>query len=332
MQRKVLILLFLVFLFLAAPSSALVTASGGEVRIGEATDDDVFASGGTIVVDAPVGSLIAAGGQITVNAPVKGDVIAAGGQITLNSDVGGKVVAAGGAITLNGKVGTNAVLTGGDITLGSGASVARDAMISGGNVVNAGNVAGELSVKANTFTNQGSAGTLDVELRPRSTFAGTFLSVFGILFTVGLLILGLVLIWVAPARFRVVERELTASPLLAVVIGFSGLVVGFILLVILAITLIGLPLAIFLGLLGGMALLLSTLFASSVLGRWIGTLLKKDLSGYVAFLIGFVVLNLLFRIPVAGFFLLVIAVSIGIGAMLLTAWHHRSPICGPPAT
>ena len=332
MKRQFFIFLLLLLCLLPLPAPALETLSGGEVRVGQAIDDDVFASGGAITIDAPVDSLIAAGGQITVNAPVKGDVIAAGGQITLNSDVGGKVVAAGGTVTLNGKVGTNAVLTGGDVTLGSESSVGRDAMISGGNVVNGGAVAGKLSVKSNTFTNQGSAGTLDVELRPRSIFAGTFLSVFGILFTVGLLILGLVLIWVAPARFRVVERELTASPLLAVVIGFSGLVVGFILLVILAITLIGLPLAIFLGLLGGMALLLSTLFASSVLGRWIGTLLKKDLSGYVAFLIGFVVLNLLFRIPVAGFFLLVIAVSIGIGAMLLAAWHHRSPICGHQAT
>jgi hypothetical protein len=332
MKGQCFILLILLLCLLPLPAPALETLSGGEVRVGQAIADDVFASGGAITIDAPVDSLIAAGGQITVNAPVKGDVIAAGGQITLNSDVGGKVVAAGGTVTLNGNVGTNAVVTGGDVTLGSESSVGRDAMISGGNVVNAGNVAGKLSVKANTFTNQGSAGTLDVELQPKSRLTGTFLSIFGILFTVGLLILGLVLIWAAPERFRVVERELTASPLLAVVLGFSGLIIGFILLVILAITLIGLPLAIFLGLLGGMALLLSTLFASSALGRWIGILLKKDLSGYVAFLIGFVVLNLLFRIPVAGFFILVIAVSIGIGAMLLTAWHHRSPICGPRAT
>lgn len=332
MKRQSLILLLLLISLLPLPAPALETLSGGEVRIGQAIDDDVFASGGVITVDAPVGSLIAAGGQITVNAPVQGDVIAAGGQITLNSDVGGKVVAAGGTVTLNGKVGTNAVLTGGEVTLGSQSSVGRDAMISGGNVVNGGAVAGKLSVKANSFANQGSAGTLDVELQQRNAFAGTFLSVFGILFTVGLLILGLVLIRVAPERFMVVEKELTASPLLAAVAGFIALVAGFILLVILAITLVGLPLALFLGLLGGMALLLSTLFASSALGRWTGTLLKKDLSGYVAFLVGFVILNLLFRIPVAGFFLLVIAVSIGSGGILLAIWHHRSPICGPPAT
>jgi hypothetical protein len=324
-----LILLFLTLLPLHAP--ALETRSGGDVRIGVATDDDVFASGGTITVDAPVGSLIAAGGQITVNAPVRGDVIAAGGQITINSDVGGKVVTAGGTVTLNGKVGTNAVLTGGDVTLGSQSFVGRDAMISAGNVTNGGAVAGKLSVKANTFTNSGSAGILDVELQPKSSVWGTVLSVFGILFTVGLLVMGLVLIRVAPERFRAVESELTASPLLPAAAGFIALVAGFVLLVILAITMIGLPLALFLGLLGGIALLLSTLFTSSALGRWTGSLLKKDLPDYVAFLIGFVILNLLFRIPVAGFFLLVIAVSMGSGAILLAVWHHRSRICGPAA-
>jgi hypothetical protein len=331
MKRHLFIFLLLFLIFLPLPVSALETLSGGEVKIDQAIHDDVFASGGAITVDAPVDSLIAAGGQVTVNAPVKGDVIAAGGQVTLNSDVGGKVVAAGGSVTLNGNVGTNAVLTGGDVTLGSESSVARDAMISGGNVVNKGDVAGTLSVKANTFSNEGSAGTLDVELQQRGMRAGTLLSLFGILFTVGLLILGLVLIRVTPHRFGAVVTEITASPLLAVVAGFVGIIAGFIIVILLAITLVLLPLALFLGLIGAMALLLSTLFTSSALGRWIGTLAKKEFSPYVAFLIGFVILNILFRIPVVGIILLVIAVSIGFGAMLLAGRRCRTAACGTAA-
>ncbi|MDD1652276.1 MAG: hypothetical protein LUO86_04510 [Methanomicrobiales archaeon] len=331
MKRHLCILLLLLLILIPLTASALETLSGGEVRIDQAVEDDVFASGGSITVNAPIDSLIAAGGQITVNAPVAGDVIAAGGQVTLNSDVGGKVVAAGGTVTLNGKVGTNAVLTGGEVTLGRESSVARDAMISGGNVVNAGDVAGTLSVKANTFTNEGSAGSLDVELQQRGMRAGTFLSLFGILFTVGLFLLGLVLIRIAPHRFDAVVGELSTSPLLAVVGGFLAILVGFLLVIILAITMVLLPFALLLGFIGGTWLLLSTLFTSSALGRWIGTLIKKDLSPYVAFLVGFVILNLLFRIPVAGFFLLVIAASIGFGAILLTVRRYRKAMCGTPA-
>jgi hypothetical protein len=328
MKRHLCILLLLLLILIPLTASALETLSGGEVRIDQAVEDDVFASGGSITVNAPIASLIAAGGQITVNAPVAGDVIAAGGQVTLNSDVGGKVVAAGGTVTLNGKVGTNAVLTGGEVNLGRESSVARDAMISGGNVVNEGDVAGTLSVKANTFTNEGSAGTLNVELQQRGMRAGTLLSLFGILFTVGLFLLGLVLIRVTPHRFGAVVTEVTASPLLAVVAGFVGIIAGFIIVILLAITLVLLPLALFLGLIGAMALLLSTLFTSSALGRWIGTLAKKEFSPYVAFLIGFVILNLLFRIPVVGFIVLVIAVSVGFGAILLAVRRCRTAACG----
>jgi hypothetical protein len=326
------LVLMLILIAIPLPALALEVRSGSDVRIDQATDDDVIATGGMIAVDAPVGSLIAAGGQVTVNAPVKGDVIAAGGQITINSDVGGKVVAAGGTITVNGKVGTNAVLTGGTIALGSSSSVGRDALVSGGSVTAAGTVAGKLSVRANTFEDRGSEGTLEVELREPSPLGGIFLSVFSILFTIGLLVLGLILIRMAPGPYRAVEAEISRSPVVRGALGFGILIAGFILLILLAITLVGLPLAILLGLLMLAGILLSTLFVSSALGRWIAGLLKRPVSDYLTFIIGFVVLNLLYRIPVAGTILLAIAVCLGFGALLSTAWGHRAGILGVSQT
>jgi len=333
-KSAVVLILVLILIALPLPALALVTRSGGTVRIDQATDDDVFATGGTVTVDAPVGSLIAAGGQITVNAPVKGDVIATGGQITINSDVGGKVVAAGGSILLNGKVGTNAVLAGGTIDLGTLASIGRDAMVSGGSVTNAGNVAGKLSVKANTFENRGSAGTMELELRERSILGGTILSIFGILFTIGLFILGLILIRIAPERYHAVEAELVQSFIVKGIVGFVGLIAGFIVILLLAISLVGLPLAIGIGLLYLAAVLVSTLFVASVLGRKAALLLKHRVSDYVAFTIGFVILAILFRIPILGTGILVIAVCLGFGAILYVGWKNRTCICGsasPPA-
>jgi hypothetical protein len=329
-MKIAVLILALLLIALPLPALALETRSGGTVRIDQATDDDVFATGGMVAVDAPVGSLIAAGGQITVNAPVKGDVIAAGGQITINSDVGGKVVAAGGSIILNGKVGTNAVLAGGTIDLGTAASIGRDATVSGGSVTNAGSVAGKLSVKSNTFENRGTAGTLEVELQNQGP-SGTLLSVFGILFTIGLFILGLVLIRVAPERYHAVEAELAQSFVVKGVAGFIGLIAGFIVILLLAISLVGLPIAIGIGLLYLAAVLVSTLFVSSVLGRRAALLLKYRASDYVAFTIGFVILAILFRIPILGTGILVIAVSLGFGALLFTGWKNRACICGSTA-
>ena len=327
-MKPACLVLLLLLIVLPLPALALELRSGGEVTIDQATDDDVFASGGMITVNAPIGSLVAAGGEITVDAPVKGDVIAAGGQITINSDVGGKVVAAGGTITVNGKVGTNAVLTGGTVTLGSSSSVARDALVSGGSVTNAGTVEGTLTVRANSFENEGSAGTLDVELREPSHPVAFFLSVISILFTIGLLLLGLVLIRFAPGPYRAVEAEIASSPILRVAIGFGSLIAGFILLLLLAITLVGLPLALLLGLFMAIGLLLSTLFVSSALGGWIAGLLKHPVSDYLAFVLGFVVLAILFLIPVAGAIILVVAVSLGFGAIISAAWNHRAGLLG----
>ena len=326
-KSAIVLILILILIALPLPALALVTRSGGTVRIDLATDDDVFATGGMVTVDAPIGSLIAAGGQITVNAPVKGDVIATGGQITINSDVGGKVVAAGGSIILNGKVGTNAVLAGGTIDLGTLASIGRDAMVSGGSVTNAGNVAGKLSVKANTFENRGKAGTLELELQNQSPM-GTLLSIFGILFTIGLFILGLILIRIAPERYHAVEAELVQSFVVKGITGFIGLIAGFIIILLLAISLVGLPIAIGIGLLYLAAVLISTLFVSSVLGRKAALLLKREVSDYVAFTIGFVILAILFRIPLLGTGILVIAVSLGFGAFIFAFWHNRAGICG----
>jgi hypothetical protein len=332
-KSAVVLILALLLVALPLPALALVTRSGGTVSISEATDDDVFLTGGTISVDAPVGSLVAAGGQITVNAPVKGDVIAAGGQVTINSDVGGKVVAAGGSVILNGKVGTNAVLAGGNVVLGLSSSVARDAMVSGGSVTHAGKVAGKLSVRSNSFDNRGTAGSLEVELQNRGPMAAV-ISVFGILFTIGLFILGLVLIRLAPGRYHGVEAELISGWIVKLVVGFVGLIVGFIVILLLAITLVGLPIAIAIGLLYLGALLVSTLFTSSVLGRKVALLLKHPASDYVAFTIGFVILAILFRIPILGTIILIIAVSLGFGALLFTGWKNRACICAaanPPA-
>lgn len=325
-MTKRLFILFLLLCLVPLAVSGLTTMSSGDVTIGQAIDDDVLASGATVTVNAPVGSIMAVGGSVTVNAPIQGDVIATGGQVTINSNVGGKVVAAGGTVNINGKVSKNVVLAGQYVTLGRQCIVGRDALLYGGNVVNSGVVTGMISVYSKTFTNEGSAGAVYMELH--KGILGTLLSLFWFFFAIGLLILGLILIRIAPKRFEAVEKELNMSPFLAVIAGFIAIGVGFFIVLILAVTMVLLPLALFLGFIGGLALLLSTLFASAVLGKRLGMLLKKDFSPYVTFLIGFVVLNILYQIPVAGNFFLVIAVSIGFGGVLLVVLHNRFEICG----
>jgi hypothetical protein len=347
MHNKARGMLFALILVMLIPAvvSGLATYNGGQVVIGLPVPDDVFASGGTVDVNAPVegliaaggtininapiqGNVIAVGGTINVNAPVEGDVNAAGGTININGDIGGKLVAAGGTINVNNGIATNAVLAGGSVTTGQDAAIGRDAMIFGGQVSNAGNIEGNLTVRARTFENTGTAGHVAVELsEPRAGFSRIF-SIFGILFTIGMLILGLILLHVAPGHFMAVEEEVRKSVLVKTVGGFFAIIVALVVLVLISVTLILLPVALLLWMAFFAGLLLSTLFVSLALGRFLVLKAKWEAPSWQMFLLGFVILNIASRIPVAGIIVLGISVSLGFAAFLSTLYRKRHRILG----
>lgn len=334
MHNKARWAVFVLFLVMLIPAgvSALATYNGDQVIIGQPVPDDVVATGGMINVNAPVNSLIAMGGTINLNAPVKGDVIAAGGTINVNSDIGGKLVAAGGTVNINKGIGTNAVLAGGNVHIGQDAAIARDAMIFGGRVSNAGDIEGNLTVKARTFENTGTAGHLNVELsEPRDTFSRIF-TIFGIIFTIGMLILGLLLLHFAPGHFMAVEEEVRKSALVKTVGGFFAIIVSLIVLILISVTIVLLPVALLLWMAFFAGLLLSTLFVSLALGRFLVRKAKWEAPSWQMFLLGFVILNVASRIPVAGIIVLGISVSLGFAAFFSTLYHHRGTILGERAS
>jgi cytoskeletal protein CcmA (bactofilin family) len=328
MKKLTVLLALITILMLPAGVFALDTRSGEEVIISSPVYDDLFASGGTIILNAPVDSAILAGGTIEVNAPIKGDLIAAGGTIRVNADVGGKIVLAGGSVLVNGSVGTNAIAAGGDVTLLPGATVTRDALISGGTVKNEGYVDGTLTVDANQFQNPGHAGSTNVHITENSGVLPGALSAIlvtlSLLFALGMFILGLVLIRTMPSRFFSVTSELKKSPVIKTVIGFIGLLIGIIGLTILAITVVGLPLAMLAGMVFLIAVLLSSLFVAYRLGEVISSHAAPGLSEWQRYTIGFVILFILFYIPFIGPVIAVIAISLGFGAFLY-ALHDQWP-------
>lgn len=316
-RAKWLILAIILAVLLPSGVSGLATYGGGDVVIDTPVQDDVFASGGTVTVDAPVSSLTVAGGTININAPVSGDVFAAGGTVNVNSDIGGKIVVAGGVVNIDQEIGTNAIVTGGTVTIGKDARISRDALISGGTVTNAGEVRGNLTVRAQSFSNPGSAGNLNVELTPsgESHLLG---AVIGILYTIGMFILGLLLLRIAPVHFLSVEGEVRTHSLLRTVIGFVSIIVSFIILFLASITIILLPIALVLWMVFFIALILATLFVSLAFGRIVFRFVRREGRPWHMFVVGFIILNLIYLIPVAGFIALVIVESLGFGAILFT--------------
>lgn len=321
------VVLLVTVLLLSSGALALRTFSGEVVTIDTAIDDDVFAAGNMVNINAPVNSAVVAGGNVNINAPVKGDVFAAGGQVNLNSDVGGKLVTAGGNINLGGGIGTNLVAAGGTVDILPDKTVGRDALIAGSNVINSGHVNGTLTVSAKSFENTGSAGKVD--FRKTEAFreeekreaAGAF-GFFGLLMLIGYLILGLILVRFLPGVFADVNSEIERSPVVVTVVGFILMIASFIAIIIVAITVVGLPIALIATLLLIAAVMLTGTFVSYTLGKWIGSRLKLKYSDLVLFVIGFLILNILFLIPFVGGLASLISVSLGFGAILYTCRKH----------
>jgi hypothetical protein len=323
------IVFLLALVLLSTGGLGLRTYSGDSVLIETPVDDDIFAAGSAVTINAPVNSVTAVGGTLNINAPVKGDVFVAGGQIHVNSDVGGKLVVAGGNVFLDGNVGTNLVAAGGQIDILPGKTVNRDALIAGGSVANAGRVNGTLTVSSNQFSNTGSAGKVDFRkvednkeepIGARDRDYGGF-NVFGLLTMLGYFILGLILVRYLPCAFTTVDREVRDSPVLKTLLGFVLIIASVIAILLVAVTVVGLPIALISTLLFAAALMLTGIFVSYSVGKWIGERLKLKYGSLILFAVGFVVLNILFLLPFVGGLISTISMSLGFAAFLYAA--HR---------
>lgn len=322
-------------LALSPPAGALVYMGGDLVSIDSPVEDDLFAGGDVVYVNAPVDSAIIAGGTVSIDAPIKEDLIVFGGNVEINSDVGGKIVAAGGTIDLRGDVERNVVMAGGTVRILSSSDIGRDAAISGGRVYNGGNVAGTLWVNAESFENTGTAG--DVKYTIKYTIGGeeeaekkneAFISTFSILIILGFLIVGILILKLFPRGVFAVDREMNRSPAIKAILGFGLIVASMVLIVISMISVVGIPLGLLLLALFVAALLIANLFVSFSLGRWIATSLNRTLEGVPAFVLGYLVLSVLFHIPYAGSVIELISVSLGFGAMVSTMNETRKEVDG----
>jgi len=323
MKLHIAFLLLLAVLLTGSGAQALRAFSGDLVSIDNPIEDDVFAAGSIININAPVDSLVAAGGTLNINAPVKGDVIAAGGQVYVNSDVGGKLVAMGGNVNVGGNIGTNAVAAGGQINILPGMVISRDAMLAGGNVVNAGHINGTLAVSSDQFSNTGSAQKVEfhkLENKPEDrTEDRELFNLFGLLIVLGYFILGLLLVKYLPGAFFAVDAEIRDSTLLKTILGFVLIVASFIAMLLLAVTLVGIPIALVLMLLVAVSLMLAGTFVSYSLGKWIGERAKLKYGDLVLFTAGFVLLNILLLLPFVGGLISIVSMSLGFASIIYAA-------------
>lgn len=324
--------------------------AGDAVEVHGSVNGDVIVAGGVVKITGPVaGDVIAVGGRVHVSGPVQGDLRVAGGEILVDSVVGKNATIAGGNVTFGEQsaVGWEAMVFSGmldmqgdvqkDIRGAVGAAildgvVGRDVWLKIGEPdqlvlqPNA-NIKGNLTYLSPTPATIMSGATINGEVKfhafsqpaPNRAKAAVFAFIaFKLILMLSLWIVGLVYIWMLPKAIEQMNRVLDKRPARAFGHGLLVLLVAPLAIVLLAVSVVGIPLAIVLA--AGYVLYLFTgyLTAATYLGeRVLRTLAKRPwhISLNWAMVLGVAILVAVSCIPFIGGLIKFIALAFGIGAI-----------------
>ncbi len=334
-MKKIITVLLLLALLLPSVYAAQNANDQKVVTIENDINDDLFVSGDQVTVNGNInGDLFAGGGQVVVNGNVTGDAYVVGGNVTVNGQITGGLIVGAGQATISGK--TEKIIAGcgdlaikgntdkiiaaaGNVKIYSTSVVERYAYISTGGFDNQGTINGELNLSAEQLIEKGNVGTFNYQkITAGEDFSkgmrslGVILSILG---AIGMLVLGILLIHLFPKLFFTIEKEVEKDSIVRTIIGFLLIIATVIVGVILAVTVIGLPIAAILGMFFIIALMTSGLFVSYCTGKFVTKRLNINTSDIGMFVIGFVILAILKLIPILGFFASLVVVSLGFGAI-----------------
>lgn len=303
---------------------------------------------GTVVVEEgeTVSSVEAVATTILVRGTVTGDVsgAAANVEVAETGRVGGNLEVAAATIRVAGAVDGNVNAAGANVEISDTATIGGDlevgasyALVDGavaGNVVagaetlelgpNA-DVGGEFRYDAGTFTEspesmvaggvvqdssiQGAAGP-DFEPFTIPPWVGV---VYGLLAS---FLLGVVLLAVFPEFSTAVADRVATDPLKSGGVGLLTLVAVPVVLVLVAITIIGIPLTILGAIAFGIVAWVGSVYGQYAVGAWALAQFETD-NRWLALVVGLVGFALLGQIPVLGGFLDLVAFLLGLGAFTL---------------
>jgi cytoskeletal protein CcmA (bactofilin family) len=328
---------------------------GGKVRAadevvvlaGETVDGDLYAAGGLVRIEGTVsGDLVAVAGQVQVSGEVTGDVLAGSGNVDVSGDVGGDVRVGAGQVSISGTVGEDVSAGAGQVTVTSSGRVGEDLIFGTGQTTLDGRVDGDVLGATGNYRRRGTVGgTEDVTVareKRAPTVQDRLLAALGRF--VSILIVGALLLWLAPRIVDGAAQQLRRRPLASLGVGVLG-VLGLVVLV-LGLLLVTVLLAIGLGLVrlgdligltifgtGTLLTILGFLFyvvaafaAHATVGLALGRLAVGASPGarrWGAFFLGVLIVVLITSVPVVGGWLAFLFVVSGLGALILEFWPRR---------
>lgn len=323
-------------------------------------EGDLVGGGPSIEVSGALpGDVMLAAGQVRFSGSADGSYLGAGQDQRIGGRVGGSVRAAGGRVHLGGEVGRNVTLAGGDVSLEENAVVGRNAYLAGGLVEVLGRVEGSLRVAGGDVVLDGPVtGSVHVEsgrlrlgpgariegdlryrtdegeatidpvariegsvqaLAPRPEGGGRTL--FRVLRILAFVVTGGVMVALLPGPAREAARTVRYRGAASLGLGLLWLLLVPIVVLVVGVTVVGLPLAVIVAALYAVSLYLGPIAPA----LWLGDrLLPRHPEGsraaaLTAFAVGGAVLAVLAILPVVGILVRLLVTLAGLGAAALVA-------------
>jgi cytoskeletal protein CcmA (bactofilin family) len=265
---------------------------------------------------------VAMGGKLEVLGVVEKDAVAVGGDVHISGEVMGDVVSIGGSVQVDSTAHVHGEITsmGGSINIDPGATVdgEKHSLGAGDDDDVKGLVLGiDVDGSNDQDRDDDREDRHDDEgfLEHAMSLAASYLTVF---------VIGLLLISFAPDRFAAVKQVIREQPGRSVLRGLGGLLAVVVLLIALCITIIGIPVALVLGLVTFALGYVALSGAASVLG---GALpiqaLKQNMIAQMA--VGSLVLFVVSLVPVLGGLCVAVLCLMGLGAIVQAVRAARTP-------
>ncbi|MEO0107231.1 MAG: polymer-forming cytoskeletal protein [candidate division WOR-3 bacterium] len=306
------------------------------LKTGDTLREDVSVSGGNAVIDGVIeGDLAVMGGSVMIKGTIDGDVAVFGGEIENAGKITGDAAVAGGSVKNKGTIEGDIAVAGGSVELDSGSVVDGDIAIVGGSVDRSDYaiVNGEI-----TALDIGRLNKIMPRIAPlfklrdksapfKKTLAG-FAS-FGSI--VVFYILNLLVLLIFPRAIDIIVNKIKNNIWAAIAIGIGIEILIIPLIILFAISIIGIPIIPAFVL----ALFLAIIFGNSTLALVIGERIVQGLNWQVKnrigiFTIGYLALMLIFIIGIIlkgigfigvliwllGIAIIYVATTIGLGGVL----------------
>jgi hypothetical protein len=341
---------------------------GGSVNLTDTVDGDAFLAGGRVETAAEVkGDLVAAGGEVSIGGGVGDDLYAAGGQVRIDAIVSGNARVAGGDVALGPATVVVGALTatGGRLRFegnahqylrASGGSVHIDGVVQGDAEVSAEEItigphtriAGKLVARTSRMPTVPAGAQIAGGIEFQQADVGHVIGaddddgiesvahgVGSFFWMLGVFVAGALFMLAFPGYSARAARWIGQEPLRSLGLGFVILVSLPVLTLLLAITIIGLPLALIVGMLYLLLLFLGWVTAAMFVGQkllgWVRRDSTTETTGrrLLALLAAVLALWAVGFVPILGFWVRFAALLLGIGALVWQGWPRREGVPQP---